>query len=41
MAELSEMNEKLSEIRSQIENDLKEISSSKGVYEYKKSVMDS
>ena len=40
MAELGELKEKLSEIRSKIESDLQGISSSKGVYEYKKSVMD-
>ena len=40
MAELSELNEKLSGIRSEIENDLSSITSSKGVYEYRKSVMD-
>ena len=40
MAELSELSEKLSGIRSEIENDLTTITSSKGVYEYKKSVMD-
>ena len=41
MAELSELSEKLSGIRSEIENDLTTITSSKGVYEYRKSVMDS
>ena len=40
MAELGELKEKLSEIRSKIESDLAGITSSKGVYEYKKSVMD-
>ncbi len=40
MAELGELREKLSEIRSRIESDLTGISSSKGVYEYRKSVMD-
>lgn len=41
MAELSELSEKLSSIKSQIESDLTGITSSKGVFEYKKSVMDS
>ena len=41
MAELSELSEKLSAIKSQIEADLTGLTSSKGVFEYKKSVMDS
>ncbi len=41
MADLNELNEKLSEIKSKIESDLKEINSSKGIFEYRKSVMDS
>ncbi len=41
MAELSELSEKLSAIKSQIEADLAGITSSKGIFEYKKSVMDS
>ena len=41
MAELSELSEKLSAIKSQIEADLTGITSSKGIFEYKKSVMDS
>ena len=41
MAELSELSEKLSAIKSQIESDLAGITSSKGIFEYKKSVMDS
>lgn len=41
MAELSELSEKLSSIKSQIESDLTGITSSKGIFEYKKSVMDS
>ena len=41
MADLNELNEKLSEIKSRIESDLKEINSSRGIFEYRKSVMDS
>ncbi|MCR4703533.1 MAG: phenylalanine--tRNA ligase subunit alpha [Saccharofermentans sp.] len=41
MAELSELSEKLSSIRSQIEADLIGLTGSKGVFEYRKSVMDS
>ena len=41
MAELSELSEKLSAIKSQIESDLAGLTSSKAVFEYKKSVMDS
>ena len=41
MAELSELSEKLSAIKSQIETDLAGLTSSKAVFEYKKSVMDS
>ena len=41
MADLNELNEKLSEIKSKIESDLKEINSSKAIFEYRKSVMDS
>ena len=41
MADLNELNEKLSEIKNRIESDLKEINSSRGIFEYRKSVMDS
>lgn len=41
MAELIELSEKLSGIKTKIEADLGSITSSKGVFEYKKSVMDS
>lgn len=40
MAELGELSEKLSQIRSEITADLSGITSSKGVYEYRKTVMD-
>jgi len=39
--ELNELNEKLAQIQSQIENNLAEIKSSKGIFEYRKKVMDS
>ena len=41
MAELSELSAKLSQIKSQIESDLTGLTSSKAVFEYRKSVMDS
>ena len=41
MADLNELSEKLSAIRQQIQDGLKEIASSKAVYEYRKSIMDS
>ena len=40
MAELSELNEKLAKIKAQIESDLKGINQAKGIYEYRKRVMD-
>ena len=41
MAELSELSAKLLQIKSQIESDLTGLTSSKAVFEYRKSVMDS
>lgn len=40
MSELNELSEKLSAIRQEILSELKSIDSSKGVYEYRKSIMD-
>jgi len=41
MADLSELNQKLSEIKSQVETDLAEVKSSKAVFEFRKKIMDS
>ena len=40
MAELNELSEKIAAIKQEVQRELEKLSNSKGVYEYKKNILD-